>query len=242
MNPRLIAATIALATAAPLAHAADWPNRAIHFIIPYPAGGSTDVAARLIADYVSASLGQTVVVEDKPGADGNIGTEYVAKSAPDGHTVLIAQDTLSTNPHIYGFKFDLTKSFVPVIEVSHQPVVLAAHPSLGVNTLAELTAKLKLQSGMPFATGSGIGSLQALTALWYAQLAGIKLVQVPYSGGGPAIADLVAGTVRLGMLGSTPLIPPYKSGNLKLLAQSALLARLRCRTCRRSRKPASKTS
>jgi tripartite-type tricarboxylate transporter receptor subunit TctC len=220
MKPRLIAVMIALATSAPLAHGADWPNRPIHFIIPFPPGGSTDVAGRLIADYVSRSLGQPVVVEDKSGANGNIGTEYAIKSMPDGYTVLIASDSVSTNPHVYRLNFDPMQSLVPVIEVSHQPIVLAAHPSLGVGTLAELTAKVKQQTGMRFGTGSGIGSLQALTALWYAELAGIKLVQVPYRGGGPAINDLVAGTVQLGSLGSTPLVPYYKAGSLKMLAQS----------------------
>ena len=220
MKLRLLAAAIVLATAAPLAHAADWPSRPIHFIVPFPAGGSTDVAARLIGDHVSRSLGQPVVVEDKSGANGNIGTEYAVKSAPDGYTVLIASDSVSTNPHIYRLTFDPVQGLVPVIEVSHQPIVLAAHPSLGVNSLAELTAKVKQQPGMRFGTGSGVGSLQALTALWYAKLAGINLVQVPYRGGAPAINDLVAGTVQLGSLGSTPLVPHYKSGGLKMLAQS----------------------
>lgn len=220
MNLRLAAAILALVSAAPLAHAADWPTRPIHLIVPFPAGGSTDVAARLIGDYLSRSLGQAVVVEDKSGANGNIGTEYAAKSAPDGYTVLITTNSVSTNPHIYKLTFDPMQSLVPVIEVSHQPVVLAAHPSLGISTLAELTAMVKQQPGMRFGTGSGIGSLQALTALWYAKLAGIRLVQVPYRGGGQAINDLVAGTVQLGALGSTPLIPYYKSGNLKMLAQS----------------------
>jgi tripartite-type tricarboxylate transporter receptor subunit TctC len=218
---RLTLSILAFAVCTPIsANAADWPDRPIHFIVPFPAGGSTDVAARLIGDYVSRSLGQAVVVEDKSGANGNIGTEYAAKSAPDGYTVLATTDSVSTNPHIYTLNFDPMQALVPVIEISHQPIVLAAHPSLGVNTLAELTAKAKQQPGMRFGTGSGIGSLQALAALWYAKLAGIRLVQVPYRGGGQAINDLVAGTVQLGSLGSTPLIPYYKSGNLKMLAQS----------------------
>jgi tripartite-type tricarboxylate transporter receptor subunit TctC len=224
MTPRLIAALVsavwALTAPAFPAQAADWPNRPIHFIVPFPAGGSTDVAARLVGDYVSRSLGQPVAVEDKSGANGNIGTEYVARSAPDGYTVLMTTDSVSTNPHIYNLTFDPMQMLLPVIEISHQPIVLAAHPTLGVNTLAELTAKVKQQPGMRFGTGSGIGSLQALAALWYAKLADIKLVQVPYRGGGQAINDLVAGSVQLGSLGSTPLIPYYKAGTLKMLAQS----------------------
>ena len=116
--------------------------------------------------------------------------------------------------------FDPLQALVPVIELSHQPIAFAAHPSLGVTTLAELTAKARQQPGMRFATGSGVGSLQAMVALWYAKLAGIRLVQVPYRGGGEAINDLIAGHVLLGSLGTTPLIPHYKAGSLYLLAQS----------------------
>ena len=116
--------------------------------------------------------------------------------------------------------FDPAHDLVPVVELSTQPIALAAHPSLGVTTLAGLTAKVKQQPGMRFATGSGVGSQQAIVALWYAQLAGISLVQVPYRGGGEAIHDLIAGNVQLGSLGTTPLIPYYKAGTLKLLAQS----------------------
>jgi tripartite-type tricarboxylate transporter receptor subunit TctC len=116
--------------------------------------------------------------------------------------------------------FDPLKELVPVIELSHQPIALAAHPSLGVTTLAELTAMAKQQPGLRFATGSGAASLQAVVALWYAKLAGITLEQVPYRGGAPAINDLIAGHVKLGSLGTTPLIPHYKAGALRLLAQS----------------------
>ena len=221
MNLRSIVLLAALAISAPpLAAAADWPNRPIHFIVPFPAGGSTDVAARIVGDYLSRTLGQQVVVENKSGANGNIGIEYVAKAVPDGYTVLIATDAISSNPHVYKMEFDPLKELTPIIELSHQPIALAAHPSLDVKTLAELTATAKLQPGLRFATGSGVGSLQAMVALWYARLAGIVLEQVPYRGGGPAINDLIAGHVKLGSLGTTPLIPHYKTGALRLLAQS----------------------
>jgi tripartite-type tricarboxylate transporter receptor subunit TctC len=218
---RLLLLLLTIATGAPAATtAADWPNRPIYFIVPFPAGGSTDVAARIIGDFISRRLGQQIVVENKSGANGNLGIEYAAKVAPDGYTVLIATDAVSTNPHIYKMNIDPLKALTPVIEISHQPIALAAHPSLGVASLAELTAAAKQQPEMPFATGSGIGSTQAVVALWYAKLAGVNLKQVPYRGGGPAINDLIAGHVKLGSLGSTPLIPHYQAGALKLLAQS----------------------
>ena len=217
---RLVVGILALAFLAPAAAAADWPTRPIHFIVPFPPGGSTDVAARVVGDYVSHAVGQQVVVENKSGANGNIGMEYAAKSAPDGYTVLIGTDAISGNPLIYKMDFNPAHDLVPVVELSTQPIALAAHPSLGVTTLAGLTAKVKQQPGTRFATGSGVGSQQAIVALWYAQLAGISLVQVPYRGGGEAIHDLIAGNVQLGSLGTTPLIPYYKTGTLKLLAQS----------------------
>jgi tripartite-type tricarboxylate transporter receptor subunit TctC len=204
----------------PAMAAGPWPNRPIHFIVAFPPGGSTDVAARVVGDYLSRTIGQQVVVENKSGANGNIAIEYAAKSAPDGYTILIATDAVSTNPHVYKMDFDPLKELVPVIELSHQPIALAAHPSLGVTTLAELTAMAKQQPGLRFATGSGAASLQAVVALWYAKLAGITLEQVPYRGGAPAINDLIAGHVKLGSLGTTPLIPHYKAGALRLLAQS----------------------
>jgi tripartite-type tricarboxylate transporter receptor subunit TctC len=217
---RAILASVALLAAPLTAAAQDWPNRPIHFIVPFPAGGSTDLSARVIGEYLSRSLGQQVVVENKSGANGNIGMEAVAKSAPDGYTVLVGTDAVAGNPPVYKMTFDPLKDLVPVIHLSRQPIVLAAHPSLGVQSLAEVTALAKQQPGLRFATGSGVGSVQALVALWYAKMAGITLEQVPYRGGGQAINDLIAGHIKLGSLGSTPLIPHYKAGALKLLAQS----------------------
>lgn len=221
MKPRFAGIVLALATFAPsIAMAGEWPDHPIHFIVPFPAGGSTDVAARVVGDHLSHTLGQQVVVENKSGANGNIGMEYVAKSAPDGYTILIGTDSVSSNPHVYKMAIDPLKDLLPVVELSRQPIALAANPSLGVTTLAELTELVRKQPGLGFATGSGAGSLQAMVGLWYAKLAGIILEQVPYRGGGQAINDLVAGHITLGSLGTTPLVPYYKTGGLKLLAQS----------------------
>src|SRR5579884_452381 len=201
------------------ASAAEWPTRPVHLIVPYPPGGSTDVAARLIGQSLTRSLGQQIVVENKSGAGGIIGTQLAAQSAPDGYTVLVAPDFVTSAPHIFKMDFDPIRDLEPVIQISRQPVVLAVHPSLGVSTLAEFIALAKKQPGMNFAT-SGVGSEQQIVAEWFAKLAGIKLVHVPYRGGGQAITDLVGGHIKVGSLGSTPLIPHYKAGALKLLAQS----------------------
>jgi tripartite-type tricarboxylate transporter receptor subunit TctC len=203
-----------------MAHAQDWPTKPVRMIVPFAAGGSTDVAARLIAEYLSRAFGQQVFVENRTGANGVIGIEAAAKSEPDGYTVLITADAIASNPHVYKVSYDALKDLTAVIQLSRQPIVLAAHPSLGVKTLPELIALAKKQPGIRYGTGSGVGSSQHMVVQWFAQLTGIELEQVPYRGGGQAINDLIAGHVLLGALGSTPLIPHYKAGKLLLLAQT----------------------
>ena len=202
------------------ARAQSYPTKPIRFVVPFPAGGSTDVGARLIAEHLSRVFGQQVYVENKSGANGTIGVEAAAKGAPDGYSILVTIDTVASNPHVFHTNIDPSKDLVPIIQVSRQPIVLAAHPSLGVNTLAELIALAKQQPGLRYATGSGFGSPQHMAVQWFARIAGLKLEQVPYRGGGQAINDLLGGHVKLGSLGSTPLIPHYKAGTLRLLAQT----------------------
>ena len=217
---RSLLAALPLIIALPaICEAQDWPSRPVRFIVSFPAGGSTDVAARLVGERLSRSLHQQVVVENRTGANGNIGIEAAAKSPADGYTVLVTSDALSSNPHVYKMSIDPLKELVPVVQLSRQPIVLAAHPSLGIASLAELIALAQRQPGLRYVTGSGVGA-QHLVVQWFASMAGIKLEQVPYRGGAPAINDLIAGHVKLGSLGSTPLIPHYKAGTLRLLAQS----------------------
>jgi len=214
------AALVLFALIPSLSWAQDWPTRPIRFIVPFPAGGSTDVSARIVGEYLTRSLGQQIVVENKTGANGNIGIEAGARSAPDGYTILIATDAVASNPHIYKMGIEVLKDLVPILQLSRQPMVLAAHPALGVKSIAELVDLAKREPGLRYATGSGLGSQQHMVVQWFAQIAGIKLEQVPYRGGAPAINDLLAGHVKLGSLGSTPLIPHYKAGTLIMLAQS----------------------
>jgi tripartite-type tricarboxylate transporter receptor subunit TctC len=218
---RVFAALAMLAALAPsAADAQQWPSRSIQVIVPYAAGGSTDVAARLVGEYLSRALGQHVVIENKTGANGNLGIELASKAAPDGHTILIVPEAIVSNPHANKVNYDALKDFVPVVQISRQPIVLAAHPELGAKTIAELVALAKQQPGMRFGIGSGLGSPQHMMTMWFAKIAGIELEAVPYRGGGQAINDLIAGHVKLGTLGSTPLIPHYRSGKLFLLAQT----------------------
>ena len=202
------------------AQSQSWPTRPIRVVVPFPAGGSTDVAARLIAEHLSRVFHQQVYVENKSGANGTVGIEDAAKSKPDGYTILVSTDSVASNPHVYHSNIDPTKDLLPIIQISRQPIVLAVHPSLGVTSLAELIALAKKQPGLPYATGSGAGSGQHIAVQWFAEIAGIKLEHVPYRGGGQAINDLIGGHVKIGSLGSTPLMPHYKAGTLRLLAQT----------------------
>lgn len=219
-----LASAVALAACATLAANAQtsqaWPNRPVRVIVPFPAGGSTDIAARLVSGHLSRSLGQQFYVDNRTGANGVIGMDAAAKSPADGYTVLVTADAVASNPHVYKVGHDPLKDLAPVIQLSRQPVVLAAHPSLGASTLPELIALAKQQPALRYATGSGYGSPQHMVVQWFAKLAGIELEQVAYRGGGQAINDLVAGHVKLGALGSTPLIPHYQAGSLRLLAQT----------------------
>ena len=212
----LLAAAAIIATAA---QAQEWPSRPVRIIVPFPAGGSTDVAARPIAQYLTQAIGQQVYVENKPGANGLIGIEAAAKSSPDGYTVLVGSDAVASNPHVYRMNIDPLKDLIPIIQLSRQPMVLAVHPSLGVTSLASLIALAKQQPGLRYVTGGGVGA-QHMVMQWFARLAGIKLEQVAYRGGAPAINDLIAGHVKIGSLGSTPLMPHYQADTLRLLAQS----------------------
>ncbi|HEY5634530.1 MAG TPA: tripartite tricarboxylate transporter substrate binding protein, partial [Burkholderiaceae bacterium] len=202
-----------------LAQAQAWPAKQIHIVVPFPPGGSTDIAVRAVGEVISKSLGQPVVVENRAGAGGNIGAEYVSKQPADGYTILATADALTSNPHLYTMPFDPQKDFLPVVQLTRQPIVLAAHPSTGVNSVAELIAAAKSRPGMGFAT-SGAGSGQHIAGEWFARLAGIQLTHVPYKGGGQAIVDLLGGQVPLGSLGSTPVIPHHKAGKLKIIAQT----------------------
>ena len=216
--PRALLAVLVLA-ASLAAQAQSWPSKPVRLVVPYPPGGSTDVTARTLAERVSPALGQPLVVENRAGAGGNIGIEHAAKSDADGYTVLIAPDFVASAPHVYKLNYDPMTQLVPVIQLTRQPVVLAVHPSLGVQSVAELVALAKAKPGLAYAT-SGAGSQQHIAAEWFAKLAGIQLTHVPYKGGGQAIADFIGGQVPIASLGSTPVIPHHKSGKVKIIAQT----------------------
>ena len=201
------------------AHAQAWPTKPVRIVVAFAPGGSLDFVTRIVAERLSQDLGQQFVVENRAGANGNVGAEYVARQPADGYMVLASADALVSSAHVYKLNYDPLKDLVPVVQFTRQPLVLAVHPSLGVNSVAELIEAAKKTPGLGYAT-SGAGSGQHMVGEWLAKLAGIKLTHVPYKGGGQAITDLAGGQVKIGSLGSTPVMPHYKAGRLKIIAQT----------------------
>jgi tripartite-type tricarboxylate transporter receptor subunit TctC len=205
------------------AYAQSWPARAVRFVVPFPPGGSTDVAARSLADKLGASLGQQVIVDNRPGANGAIGTAEVARAAPDGYVILFAADPVTTlHLVVKNLPFDTLRDFVPITQVTTQPLALAVHPSVPAQTVREFIAHAKANPGKLSFAHSGTGSGQHLSGELLKKMAGIEMVHVPYKGGAPAVQDLVAGQVPVGVLGSTPLIPHHKAGRVRILGFTSL--------------------
>ena len=203
------------------AHAQDvWPSRPIKFIVPLAPGGAIDFVARAVGEYLTKSLGQPIIVENRTGAGGTVGMDGAMRSPPDGYTVLITNDNAASAPHVMKLPHDYTQELEPVIFLSRQPQVLCAHPSLGVKTVAELIAKAKSSPDLTYAT-SGFGTNQHVIGEWFAREAGIALKPVHYRGAGAAINDLVGGHVKLAWLGPTATVPHYKAGTLGIVAQSS---------------------
>jgi len=202
-----------------IARGQTYPVKPVRIIVNLAPGGGTDFLARLVGEYVSRGMGQQVVIENKVGAGGLVGAEAAANSAADGYTLLASHDVVASAPPIVTFNGDYRKKLVPVIQLSRAPLVLAAHPLLGVTSVGELITLAKRRPGMSYAT-SGTGTQQHYIGEWFAQIAGIKLEHVPYRGAGQAVNDLVVSHVPIGFLGPTPIVPHHKAGTLRILAQS----------------------
>jgi tripartite-type tricarboxylate transporter receptor subunit TctC len=199
---------------------AAYPNKPIKFIVPLAPGGAIDFIARQVGEVLTRTLGHQVVVENRTGAGGTIGMDLAMKSEPDGYTVLITNDNAASAPHIMHLSYDYTKELVPVCYLGRQSQILAVHKDLGVSSVKELVDYVKKNPGLSFAT-SGVGSNQHVAGEWFAKEAGLKMEHVPYRGAGQAINDLIAAHVKMAWLGPTALMPHYKAGTVKLLAQSA---------------------
>ena len=213
----------ALSTAASPGIAADWqPTKPIRMIVGFAPGGGTDATARPIAHKLSEALGQQVIVDNRPGAAGNIATEIIVKSNPDGYTILMGTiAALAINPSLYGnLPFDPDKDLLPVIQAVDSTNILSLHPSVAASSVKELIALAKQK---PLNGGSsGVGGTGHLALELFNTMAGIKLVHVPYKGGGPAIIDLVAGNIQLIFATGASAVPQIKSSRIKGIAVTTL--------------------
>ena len=199
--------------------AQDYPSRPIRVIVPFSAGGAVDGPMRVIAQELSKRFNQQVIVENRPGAGAMIGSEAVAKSAPDGYTLLLASQTNAISASLYSkLAFNPIEDFVPVSLLGREPGVLVVHPSLPVKTVEELIAYAKERPGKVDYASSGNGSGQHLFAAMFASMAGIKLSHVPYRGSGQATTDLVGGQVKVSIPGVAGMLGHIKGGKLRPLA------------------------
>jgi len=210
-----------LALASAPSFAQDWPQKqTIRLLVPYPAGGGTDVVARIVAKFLQERLHQTIIVENRGGANGAIGLQALKQSPPDGYTIEMTSDTpLTVNPWMYkNLPYDPLHDFIPVTTVIRLPSMLAVHPSLAVKNVAELIKLAKEKPGSLNFASAGVGNFSHLEAELFALQAGIKLVHVPYKGTGPSSLGMIGGEVNMGFNNVSTLLPYVKSGKLVALA------------------------
>jgi len=227
VNVLRAAALLVALLAAALSQAASgqaYPARPLHFVVAFPPGGGTDIVARAIAEKLARSLGQQVVVDNRPGAGGNVGTEIVAKSAPDGYTILMGSvGPLAINPSLFAsLPFDPLRDLAPITLAATTPNVLVVHPSLPVRTVQDLIALARARPGALNFASSGHGTPAQLAGELFNVAAGVKMVHVPYKGAAPALADLLGGQVQLMFSTMPPALPHIREGRLRALAVTSL--------------------
>jgi tripartite-type tricarboxylate transporter receptor subunit TctC len=214
-----LTATACAATAG-LASAQNYPNHLIRIIAPFAPGGGTDFIARVAAQKLTESLGQPVIVDNRPGAGGVLGADLGAKAAPDGYTFTLIASSYAVNPSLFKLTFDPINDITPVIQLSQGPFMIVVHPSLPVKTVKELIALAKAKPNQITYASAGTGSSTHLATELFDDLAGIKMIHVPYKGTGPAISDVIAGHVQV-LIGSiAPVMQQIKAGRLRAIAVS----------------------
>jgi tripartite-type tricarboxylate transporter receptor subunit TctC len=213
----LVAAVTCFATG--MAFAQSYPTKPIRMIIPFGAGGSTDVLVRIVATRMPEGLGQQVVIDNRTGAGGLIGTEIAATSNPDGYTLLATGTPHTIVPNLYkNAPFHPLKDFEPIMQIASQPYGLVVHPSLGVKSIKELIALAKKEPGKHNYASSGQGGAMHLFQALFVNMAGINMVHVPYKGSGPVRSDLLGGQIKIGCLGLSSILPHYRAKQLDIIA------------------------
>jgi tripartite-type tricarboxylate transporter receptor subunit TctC len=223
MKWRAISALILTIAAQPLARAADYPTRPIKLVVPYAAGGPTDVLGRLVGEYLGRDLKQPVIVENKAGAQGAIGAEAVARAEPDGYTLFVtAASIFVLNPLLYKkLNYDPVRDFRMLALITDLPVVMEVHPSVPAKTVAEFVAYARQNPGKLNFGSAGTGGTIHLAGEMFKQMAGVDLVHVPYKGAGPALTDLLSGNIQLMFDTLGTALPPVKAGSLRALGVSS---------------------
>jgi tripartite-type tricarboxylate transporter receptor subunit TctC len=217
---RLLALTVlGLAGAAGAAHAADYPNRPIKWVVPYPPAGTTDVLARIIAQWLTEHMGQSFVIENKPGAGNNLGVEYVVNAPPDGYTMLLVNPANGINATLYkNLSFNFIRDIAPVAGLVRTPNVMEVTPKLPVKTVAEFIAYCKANPGKINMASSGSGTSVHLSGELFKSMTGCEMLHVPYKGAGPALSDLIGGQVDVIFDNLPSSIGHIKGGRLRALA------------------------
>src|SRR5258708_3574997 len=215
----LAAGAAALPAASRFAMADTYPARPVHFIVPQAAASASDIIARLVGDWLSNHLGQQFVVDDRPGVAGNIATEFVVRSAPDGYTLLLVNSQNAISPALYpNLSFNFIRDIAPIAQVESVPLVMEVHPSVPAKTVPEFIAYAKANPGKINMASAGVGGPQHLAGELFKAMTGLNIVHVPYRGSTPAITDMLAGQVQL-MFDVTPTaLPQIRAGKLRPLA------------------------
>lgn len=219
--PALVLAAGSAHAQAPAGKPSVFPSKALRIVVPYPPGGTSDILSRLIGSKITESWSQQVLVDNRTGANGNIGAEHVARSAPDGYTLLVTDiGNLSIAPNVYKLSFDIIKDFVPITTISYSPHLLATHPSVPVKSVADVIALAKARPGkLNFPTG--IGGAPHFAGIQFEQRTGVKWTYIPTRGGADSSRMVMGGEADLMFLGMLQTIPHVKSGRLKLVAVSS---------------------
>jgi tripartite-type tricarboxylate transporter receptor subunit TctC len=214
----LALAAASVAFAAPALHAQQkYPEKPIRFIVPFPPGGGNDILARALQPRLAELLGQPVVIDNRGGAGGNLGTDLAAKSTPDGYTIVIASNQVTMNPAFQKLPFDIEKDFAPVALVASVPMVLVVHPSVPAHNVRDFIALAKAQPGKLNHGTPGSGTPQHIAFEAFNHAAGVKVTHVPYKGTGPAISDLLGGQVQSAIATMASVEPHIKAGKLRAL-------------------------
>ena len=214
---------LALTAVAAGAAAQQYPAKPVRFVVPAVAGGPNDIQARMLGEKLSQRLGQPFIVENRGGANGNIGMEFVAKSPPDGYTiVLVTVGTWAVSPSLYKLSFDTVRDFAPILQVSTSPAVLVVHPSVAARSVNELIALAQAKPGKLNYGSSGVGGLGHISGELFCLMTGTKMTHVPYKSSAPSLNDVVAGQIEVLFNNAIATVPFIKSGRLRALAVTSL--------------------